>query len=418
MFVSKWMRSKNLKKRLLGMTLISTIILVSGCTNSNDKTKIGKESTTEVVTQDVSQSSEQEKNITTEPEMVGVEDYTIQDYENIINEIKQTDAIDTSMKEVIYTMGNMTVNDYVGDESNVQMTYKDLAEQVKNQYYGMLDMACSQKMYDSLNEDRWSSNGTFRFTKEEVKQIVKDFYKYEGDINWDGPGIVKGEDDTIELILADGEMGNYISAYTIRENEQFYLLSGSCFFEMMDEWRYYIDILYEKNPESALGVSVVYFKTYEEEKRIASIDASSVLQDSSTATYTANNLLDNDFSTAWVEGEDGVGSGTTITIHLEKPTMVYGMKLFNGYQKSKDLYVQNGRVMNIMVTTADKTLAEADLYYQELYDTEGDFDDYERPYDNICFKNPVMTDTITITINQACAGTKYEDTAFSEIMIY
>lgn len=398
------------------MTLISAMILVSGCTNGNDKTKIEEESTIEVVTQEVSQSSEQ--NITAESEMVGVEDYTIQDYENVINEMKQTDAVDTTMQEVIYIMGNMTVNDYVGDESNVQMTYKDLAEQVKNQYYGMLEMACSQKMYDSLNEDRWSSNGTFCFTKEEVKQIIKDFYKYEGDINWDGPGIVKGEDDTIELILADGEMGNYISGYTIRENEQFYLLSGACFFEMMDEWRYYIDILYEKNPESALGVSIVYFKTYEEDKRIVFIDASSVLQDSSVATYTANNLLDRDFSTAWVEGEDGVGTGTTITIHLEQPTMVYGMKLFNGYQKSKELYLQNGRVMNITVTTTDQTLADADLYYQELYDTEGAFDDYERPYDNICFKSPVVTDTITITIYQACAGTQYEDTALSEVVIY
>ncbi|MBQ4057494.1 MAG: hypothetical protein IJD40_01020 [Lachnospiraceae bacterium] len=416
MFCRKWMCNKNMKKRLLGMTLISAMILVSGCTNGNDKTKIEEESTIEVVTQEVSQSSEQ--NITAESEMVGVEDYTIQDYENVINEMKQTDAVDTTMQEVIYIMGNMTVNDYVGDESNVQMTYKDLAEQVKNQYYGMLEMACSQKMYDSLNEDRWSSNGTFCFTKEEVKQIIKDFYKYEGDINWDGPGIVKGEDDTIELILADGEMGNYISGYTIRENEQFYLLSGACFFEMMDEWRYYIDILYEKNPESALGVSIVYFKTYEEDKRIVFIDASSVLQDSSVATYTANNLLDRDFSTAWVEGEDGVGTGTTITIHLEQPTMVYGMKLFNGYQKSKELYLQNGRVMNITVTTTDQTLADADLYYQELYDTEGAFDDYERPYDNICFKSPVVTDTITITIYQACAGTQYEDTALSEVVIY
>ena len=416
MFCRKWMNHKNMKKRLLGMTLISTMLLLSGCTNSKDKTKIEKESTTEVVTQDVSRSSEQ--NITAESEMVGVEDYTIEDYENVINEMKQTDAVDTTMQEVIYTMGNMTVNDYVGDESNVQMTYKDLAEQVKNQYYGILDTAYFQRVYDSLLEERATSNGTLRFTMEEVKEIINDFYKYEGDINWDGPGIVKGEDDTIELILADGEMGNYISAYTIRENEQFYLLSGACFFEMMDEWRYYIDILYEKNPESALGVSIVYFKTYEEDKRVASIDASSVLQDSSAATYTVNNLLDSDFSTAWVEGKDGVGTGTTITIHLEQPTMVYGMKLFNGYQKSKDLYVQNGRVMNITVTTADQTLAEADLYYQELYDTEGDFDDYEHPYDNICFKSPVMTDTITITINQACAGTKYEDTALSEIVIY
>ena len=156
MFCRKWMCNKNMKKRLLGMTLISAMILVSGCTNGNDKTKIEEESTIEVVTQEVSQSSEQ--NITAESEMVGVEDYTIQDYENVINEMKQTDAVDTTMQEVIYIMGNMTVNDYVGDESNVQMTYKDLAEQVKNQYYGMLEMACSQKMYDSLNEDRWSSN--------------------------------------------------------------------------------------------------------------------------------------------------------------------------------------------------------------------------------------------------------------------
>ena len=35
-------------------------------------------------------------------------------------------------------------------------------------------------------------------------------------------------------------------------------------------------------------------------------------------SYAAENLIDNDYTTVWVEGASGDGIGETITIHLSK----------------------------------------------------------------------------------------------------
>ena len=52
-----------------------------------------------------------------------------------------------------------------------------------------------------------------------------------------------------------------------------------------------------------------------------------------------------------------------------------------------------------------------DHIQQNPYPYHMDFAEYDRPYNLISFQQPTVVDEIVITIQDACAGDKYEDTA-------
>ncbi len=411
---------KYMKYSLFTSLLVSGMILFTACTGDVVPVEKTEMETTQIEVTEIADTSKNDESVetTVDENVTDASAFTAQDYEKIIADMKETEPVDTEKDSIIQTVSRLTVADYVGDNTNIQLTYQDLKKQLTNQFYTIIDTACSCGLYPEFNEKQVTQDGAIRFSKDEVRKVVKDFYKYEGDLNWDVPGITQVEDEMVDFIMASGEMKNYIAGYRIYENEDYYLLSGACFDELADEWRYYADVLLEKNSNSTLGMNFAYIKTYDEEKNVVSIEATSVLEASESATYKPENLLDGNFSTAWVEGEEGVGTGTTITIKLEQPTLVYGLKLYNGYQKSKDLFVQNGRVKHVTVSNADNVLADRDVYYDKPYEMDMDFVEYDRPYNLIAFQQPTVVDEIVITIQDACAGDKYEDTAISEILIY
>lgn len=411
---------KYMKYSLFTSLLVSGIMLSTSCTRDVDSVDKAEIETTQI---EVTETADITKNdecveTTVDENVVDASGFIAQDYEKIITDMKEKEPVNTENESIIQMISRLTIADYVGNYTNTQLTYQDLGQTLMDRYYTIIDTARFCGLYPEFNEKQVTQDCTIRFSKDEVRKVVKDFYKYEGDLNWDASGIKQVEDDMVDFIMASGEMKNYIAGYTIRENEGYYLLSGACFDELADEWRYYTDVLLEKNSNSTLGMSFVYIKTYDEEKKVISIEATSILEESEKATYKPENLLDGNFSTAWVEGEDGVGIGTMITIKLEQPALVYGLKLYNGYQKSKDIFVKNGRVKHITVSNADNVLADTDVYYDKPYTMDTDFGEHDRPYNLISFHQPTVVDEIVITIQDACAGDKYEDTAISELVIY
>ena len=405
-------KAKMKKYSLFTSLLVSGMMLSTACTKDADSVDRAEMETTQIEATELADTSKIDESVT------DVSAFTAEDYEKIIAAMKETEPVDTEKEFTIWTVSRLTVADYVGDNTNTQLTYQNLEQTLMDQYYTIIDAAYSCALYPEFKEKQATQDGALRFSKDEVRKAVKDFYKYEGDLNWDVPGIIQVDDNMVDFMMASGEMKTYIAGYRIYENENYYLLSGACFDELADEWRYYADVLLEKNSNSTLGMSFVYIKTYDEEKKVVSIEATSVLEASENATYAPENLLDGNFSTAWVEGEAGVGTGTTITIKLEQPTLVYGLKFFNGYQKSKDLFAKNGRVKYVTISNGDNILADSDIYYDKPYDMDTDFAEYDRPYNLISFQQPTVVDEIVITIQDACAGDKYEDTAISEVLIY
>lgn len=122
-------------------------------------------------------------------------------------------------------------------------------------------------------------------------------------------------------------------------------------------------------------------------------------------THYAKRVVDDDLSTAWVEGVKGQGEGESITLKFDDEYEVKGLRIYSGYQKKADLYKKNSRPEKLRVTFADGSSEVCEL--RDVNDMQ-----------ELAFKNAVVTDKITIAIEAVYKGSKYEDTVISEIYIY
>lgn len=139
---------------------------------------------------------------------------------------------------------------------------------------------------------------------------------------------------------------------------------------------------------------------------VTSVDASSYLSESQYNLYhTPDRVIDGDLSTAWVEGSSGNGVDESITITFDGIYLVSGMYIYAGYQKSEELYEKNARPASFTVI-----FSNGESQTVILQDVNG-------PQD-IVFTAPVETGSITLVISSVYSGSKYEDTAISELSFY
>lgn len=122
--------------------------------------------------------------------------------------------------------------------------------------------------------------------------------------------------------------------------------------------------------------------------------------------YDAENLVDGNLETIWVEGVDGYGEGETIHIFSnEGKKYVSQINIYNGFAKTDDLYKKNSRVKGLMIQFEDGTVV-----YEELQDS--------KDVQTIYLDEIVETGWIKLTVISTYPGTKYEDTCLTEIEIY
>ena len=251
------------------------------------------------------------------------------------------------------------------------------------------------------------------YKKEEFVKVVEAFCPYKL------IGAATEYDDYIGIMAADGEPWHYFDAYDIKENESYILVHAACYTGNNggadNVYEYTIKALFEKTNDSILGMRAVYVEGYSNNitQNIASITASSQLPDYKEKTYKAENLIDGNYGTPWVENVEGVGVGETIQISLNNQMLVQEFVLHNGYQSSEDLLNMNGYVTKISVDFGNGVVKELDC---TAY-----FNGTDREYlalNKISLDKPVLTDTITITILAANAGSKYADTCISEIELH
>lgn len=144
---------------------------------------------------------------------------------------------------------------------------------------------------------------------------------------------------------------------------------------------------------------------------ISTIRASSTL---SADSYSAANLMDDDTTTAWIEGKDGIGVGEYVTFCITPGTLVYGFYVIPGYTKSEDLFQKNGVPTKISVS--DGTLTEE-------IDISGfvpDFSDPRKSALYIDLDKPMgaLGSNITVTMLEIRPGSKYTDSGFTELWPY
>ena len=134
---------------------------------------------------------------------------------------------------------------------------------------------------------------------------------------------------------------------------------------------------------------------------VASVSATSALSEYGM-THEASRVVDGDLTTGWSEGAEGQGIGESITLTFEENSLVEGIIIYAGYQKSEELYQKNSRPKQITLTFSDGT--------ELIYELE-DVNDAQI----ISFADGIAAESITITIDSVYEGTAYEDTVITEI---
>lgn len=134
---------------------------------------------------------------------------------------------------------------------------------------------------------------------------------------------------------------------------------------------------------------------------VEDVTASSYLSEKNIK-HVPDLIMDGDTTTAWVEGVDGNGEGESITFTFGDLYAVSDIKIWNGYQKSEDLYYKNARPAELELEFSDGSTERI-----SLQDTSSGFQEFalERH----------VTSYVKVKIISTYEGSKYEDTVISEI---
>jgi hypothetical protein len=405
--------------------MVGVIIMVVFPTNenSNSDADLSQDTTEVFTTEDVATSeitTEQPADTQEEQEIqpVTVDDLTVDVCKNVVAELHTKEASNTDMKETLLQMSRAAVQAKVCNADGVIFSQMATAEQ-NMLNYEIINATYGEGVFSSQLQVNTGELASCNLA--EADSLFEDTYGCKG-IAADENGLLCPEDELLYINFADGDIWYSIYSGQVRENENYYMLSGPYFYGSngdMSEWlQGYVDVLFIKNESSRFGVTMAYAATYTEEKKVVSVDASSRLESQEGKTYEGSNLIDGDYNTAWVEGVNGVGEGESVTLHLQNPTEVYGVLIYNGYLASADLYEKNGKVSKVRVDFGNGVTLEEETPTYELYNSEDEVNTCEYYIGRIELDTPVITDTITITILEAQAGTKYDDTCMSEVEVY
>ncbi len=146
----------------------------------------------------------------------------------------------------------------------------------------------------------------------------------------------------------------------------------------------------------------------------AKVKASSNLKSYKKITYEATHVKDGFKDTAWVEGKPGSGIGEYVVCTLEKPTKLAYIAFIPGYSQSEKLYFENNRLRTAKVIINN--------HYKVTKLFIDDYSSYPSAHpkayqyiDVSHYKKKIKT--IKIIITSVYRGSKYNDTAISEIIL-
>jgi len=142
------------------------------------------------------------------------------------------------------------------------------------------------------------------------------------------------------------------------------------------------------------------------------VSATSRLDPQGDNNYDAQNVQDDDLTTAWVEGANGYGQGESLRFRLTADygpgAYVSGFSINNGYCKSNDAWNENSRVRVLAVYVNDTILERI-----VIADTP------ERQ--TFTFLNSYYVskgDVLVFEIAEVYKGTTYTDTCISELNLF
>ena len=149
------------------------------------------------------------------------------------------------------------------------------------------------------------------------------------------------------------------------------------------------------------------------------VAASSTLPADSIASYEIQNIIDNNDSTAWVEGAEGDGAGEYFDYFYPAGTILTGGTIKAGYWKSPDHFYNNGAPTQITVTASgvSQTIQIPDIAPQFVTSGNYTYVDY-RGYQglNFTFDTPLVSDgAVRIKMDSVRPGALFSDTCITEL---
>lgn len=146
---------------------------------------------------------------------------------------------------------------------------------------------------------------------------------------------------------------------------------------------------------------------------IASVDASSFLEDK-RASFPPADAFDQDRSTAWCEGAEGLGAGQALTVTLKKQVELAEIRVDGGFFKDDRTLTNNGRPRKIAVASDagwSKELTFPFVPYREHAAPEVK----EKPRS---VRDPGSAKVLTFTLMEADEGRFTKDVCISEVALF
>ena len=122
--------------------------------------------------------------------------------------------------------------------------------------------------------------------------------------------------------------------------------------------------------------------------------------------YKVENVIDDNPSTAWIEGVSDDGIGQFIQFSSNNTFRVDKIDIINGFSKNEKTYMKNNRVKKVIIEFSDKS--------QQVYELE----DNNMEYQTIDIGG-INTNSVKVIIQEVYTnGRVYKDTCISEISVY
>ena len=122
--------------------------------------------------------------------------------------------------------------------------------------------------------------------------------------------------------------------------------------------------------------------------------------------YKVENVIDDNPSTAWIEGVSDDGIGQFIQFSSNNTFRVDKIDIINGFSKNQKTYMKNNRVKKVIIEFSDKS--------QQVYELEDNNMEYQTIDIGGINKNSVKVIIQEVYTN----GRVYKDTCISEISVY
>ncbi|HZK49294.1 MAG TPA: discoidin domain-containing protein, partial [Thermoleophilia bacterium] len=132
--------------------------------------------------------------------------------------------------------------------------------------------------------------------------------------------------------------------------------------------------------------------------------ASSTLPAEGGNDYGAANVADGDLGTCWSEGIDGQGAGEWVRLAFDKPTVLTGIEIANGYQKDDRRFSGNPRVAVLRIEYSTGSAQTVQLHDSMGFQT--------------VTPSPTPTQWVKFVVESTYPGELWQDTSISEIRLY